>query len=518
MASGRGLLLLALPALPLPLLFLQPVSGQNEVARDISFQLAGSYLTPAGTRAHLVATALGPAEFGQFKLGGDHGGSPLRGFADTAVRYNKFGHGEHDTGAPGRCPGEPAGTQCGWTIGCPILAGHSQPISCLAPSPDHGCLPPTGKGIPQCRWGNVTAAEKFCSDWPDCLGFHCSVEFQTSPSGCGDCPQPAGSWCKCREVVSCQARGTGTKLTGGGSGDQQDYAFVKAGNATGWLQLSALPPAMVVARAEGCHLKPGEPAPFKALCEAQQTRAACLLLNESCVWAAAPPPPPPPPAPTGARSFVFSLATGNLTFADTGETWQQAPHTVAPMPTCAELGCLKHDAGMRCTCDPDCGERGNCCKDYNEVCLPPTPGTQCTGGAMSANLPSEECDTWLAFFDSTHGTEWTNCKASRTDPCGCDMGVPWAACGGQGGGLCCKREAKAVGPGTTHVSEIYLGDSNLAGALPQSLKGFTKLKWINLACNALTGPVPPHMLDWSSFDTGRNGRCQLENHDDCGAR
>ena len=62
MASGRGLLplLVALPALPLPLLFLRPVSGQNEVARDISFQLAGSYLTPAGTRAHLVATAQGP--------------------------------------------------------------------------------------------------------------------------------------------------------------------------------------------------------------------------------------------------------------------------------------------------------------------------------------------------------------------------------------------------------------------------------------------------------------------------
>jgi hypothetical protein len=55
--------------------------------------------------------------------------------------------------------------------------------------------------------------------------------------------------------------------------------------------------------------------------------------------------------------------------------WQQAAHAVAPMPTCGELGCLQHDPGRRCTCDPDCGERGNCCADYNAICLPATPGT-----------------------------------------------------------------------------------------------------------------------------------------------
>jgi hypothetical protein len=516
--TGSETMALLMPLL-LALLFPGAAQGQNEVARDISFQLSGSYLTPAGARAHLVAHEQGSPAFGEFTLGGDLDGAPVHGFAATAVRYTKYGHGEHDTGAPGLCPGEPVGIQCGWTIGCPILAGHSQPISCLAPSPDHGCLPATGAaGIPQCRWGNVTAAQEHCGEWSDCLGFHCSVEFQTDPSGCGDCPQPAGSWCKCREIVSCQARGNGTKLTGGGSGDRQDYAYVKAGNATGWLNLSPVLPTLVAraSQSEGCHLKPGAPSPYKALCEAQQTRAACLVLNESCVWTAAPPPPPPPPAPAGARNFVFSLASGNLTFTDTGETWQQAPHAVAPMPTCAELGCLKHDPGRRCTCDPDCGERGNCCKDYNAVCLPPTPNTQCTGGAMSANLPVEECDAWLALFDATGGTEWTHCSASRTDPCGCDMGVPWAACGGQGGGLCCKRSAEPAGPGTTHVSELYLGDSNLSGRLPQSLMGLRQLRVINLACNALTGLVPPHMLDWSSFDSGRNGRCQLENHGDCG--
>eukprot|EP01052_Picozoa_sp_SAG31_P030569 SAG31_NODE_3147_length_4620_cov_1.523114_2_plen_437_part_00 len=337
---------LLLPLNALTLLFLLgPTHGQNEVAKDISFQLSGTYVTPSGAHAHLVARAQGLPALGEFTVDGDNDGAPIHdGFATTHVRYTKYGHGEHDTGAPGLCPGEPTGTECGWTIGCPILAGHSQPISCLAPSPNHGCLPGTGKGVPQCRWGNATAAEKYCSEWPDCLGFHCLVEFQTEPSGCGDCPQPAGSWCKCREIVSCQARGNGTKLIGGGSGDQQDYAYVKAGNATGWLQLSPLLSATVAARAsesEGCHLKAGEPAPYKALCKAQQTRAACLVLNESCVWTAAPAPPPPPPAPASARNFVFSMASGNLTYTDT--SWVASstiPGGAAPATPTAARGAI----------------------------------------------------------------------------------------------------------------------------------------------------------------------------------
>ena len=194
----------------------------------------------------------------------------------------------------------------------------------------------------------------------------------------------------------------------------------------------------------------------------------------------------------------------------------QAPHAVAPMPTCAELGCLHATPGKRCTCDPSCGERGNCCADYKAVCLPPTPGTKCTGGAMSANLPVEECETLQDFYDATGGPNWKHCaKTFRTDPCGCDMGVPWAACGGNGGGLCCKRSAVPAGPGATHVSEIYLGDTHLTGSLPPSLTGLSELSVINLACNKLRGLVPAHFLDWPRFDTGRNGRCQLENQDSC---
>jgi hypothetical protein len=72
------------------------------------------------------------------------------------------------------------------------------------------------------------------------------------------------------------------------------------------------------------------------------------------------------------------------------------------MPTCAELGCLLSEPGKRCACDPGCGERGNCCADYNAVCLPPTPGTPCTGGPKSANLPVQECEALQAFCECNH--------------------------------------------------------------------------------------------------------------------
>jgi hypothetical protein len=131
-----------MPVVPLALLLLlllysREAQAQNEVAKDISFQLSGSYTTPSGIHARLVARAQGLPQSGQFTLGGDLAGAQLHGFATTAVHYTKYGHGEHDTGSPGRCPGEPSGIECGWTIGCPILAGHQYPISCLAPSPGH---------------------------------------------------------------------------------------------------------------------------------------------------------------------------------------------------------------------------------------------------------------------------------------------------------------------------------------------------------------------------------------------
>ena len=41
----------------------------------------------------------------------------------------------------------------------------------------------------------------------------------------------------------------------------------------------------------------------------------------------------------------------------------------------------------------------------------------CTGA--SVNLSATQCDGWVALFDATNGTGWSECSAYRLDPCGC---------------------------------------------------------------------------------------------------
>jgi hypothetical protein len=157
---------------------------------------------------------------------------------------------------------------------------------------------------PQCEWRNVSTAEQHCSKWNECEGFNCVKGFVTNPGGCGDCDS---SWCTCTLILKCYTRGNGTTVSGGDSGDTQDYAYAKAGSASGWLTFPALaavatdPPGT----SAGCYLKPGAPKQYKALCEAQQTAAACNNLNEPCAWSDGP--APPPPASASRRSVVLVL-------------------------------------------------------------------------------------------------------------------------------------------------------------------------------------------------------------------
>lgn len=166
---------------------------------------------------------------------------------------------------------------------------------------------------------------------------------------------------------------------------------------------------------------------------------------------------------------------------------------------------MVHDPGKRCNCDVECGDRGDCCSDYNAVCLPPTPGTTCSGGAHSANLPLAECQAMQGLFDATGGPGWTNCATTfRADPCGCS-----AAKAGGGGVTCKTSKGTGAAPGSTHVTDIYLGTSGLSGSLPSSLRELGQLQWLQLACNRISGAIPPNMLDWDSFGTGRDDRCEL---------
>jgi hypothetical protein len=82
----------------------------------------------------------------------------------------------------------------------------------------------------------------------------------------------------------------------------------------------------------------------------------------------------------------------------------------------------------------------------------------------------------------------------------------------------CKKEGAVL-----HVTELYLGTSNLTGSLSSavSLKALTRLEWLNLACNSLTGTVSADFLNWDQFrggDDDRTDTCQIEDPDECQAQ
>ncbi len=64
--------------------------------------------------------------------------------------------------------------------------------------------------------------------------------------------------------------------------------------------------------------------------------------------------------------------------------------------------------------------------NLDDTTVPAAVATSCTG--ISANLPVDQCNAWIALYDKTAGDGWTvidpnecpECK--RTDPCGgcCD--------------------------------------------------------------------------------------------------
>jgi hypothetical protein len=89
----------------------------------------------------------------------------------------------------------------------------------------------------------------------------------------------------------CLARGKGTKISGGSSGDFVEMAYYKTGIATGSMSF--------------------------------------------------------PDEKASKVGFAFEFEKGALTFKDTGETWQHNGVPVAPMPLCAQEGCTKRDPGKR---------------------------------------------------------------------------------------------------------------------------------------------------------------------------
>jgi hypothetical protein len=262
-------------------------------APDYGFPISGDYyVLPANTTAGGIPQLLANTKLslaitgdslpGMFNIKGKWE-SNRPGFSGSGSNSGlKWAHFGGVYGHPGSavCPGEPAGTECGYEIGCPIPPGHQWPVSCLVPSASHGCnLPPanaTAGGIPQCQWPDVATAQKYCGEWVECLGLMCTYTKPFGGTGGG---------------TVCLARGNGTKISGGTSGDIVEFAYYKTGNATGSMSFPDGKPSKV--------------------------------------------------------EFVFEFEKGTLTFKDTGEIWQHNPNPVAPMPLCAKEGCTKYDPGKR---------------------------------------------------------------------------------------------------------------------------------------------------------------------------
>lgn len=272
------------------------------------FAITGSWEGPSSSRAAFTGTA-----------------------QNSGVKWKVLGGVSTGT----NCPTMPLGDVCGWTIGCPILAGHQFPSYCLAPNEHFKCGTTRSlqTGIPQCSWSTVEMAQAQCGQWDECFGFTCAKSTTHDPPGCG-CSE---SFCKCTPVFSCAARGNGTHVSGGESGDTVDYAYTKIGTASGTMHFSDGPPnAIANATASG----PGAGFPF-----------------------------------------TFDFATGKLAWTASGSgsaqaAWQHVSNYVAPMPKCVDIGCAKFDPGKRCNCDTGCFLRQDCCADYNAICLPPTVRSQ----------------------------------------------------------------------------------------------------------------------------------------------
>ena len=104
----------------------------------------------------------------------------------------------------------------------------------------------------------------------------------------------------------------------------------------------------------------------------------------------------------------------------------------------------------------------------------------CAGA--SVNLSATQCDGWIALFDATTGTGWSECSADRLDPCSCgedadDDGTPRVQCSGD------------VNRPITHVD---LSNMGLRGTIPRAIANLTAVEYLNVGANpGLNSTIPP---------------------------
>jgi Leucine-rich repeat (LRR) protein len=102
-----------------------------------------------------------------------------------------------------------------------------------------------------------------------------------------------------------------------------------------------------------------------------------------------------------------------------------------------------------------------------------------TDCAAVTGIPSTECETLVALYNSMNGDNWEdNSKwLENNRPCS------WERVTCSGG----------------HVSRINLGNNRLTGTIPTELGNLSKLTYLNLSYNSLTGPIPTELGNLSEL-------------------
>jgi hypothetical protein len=113
-------------------------------------------------------------------------------------------------------------------------------------------------------------------------------------------------------------------------------------------------------------------------------------------------------------------------------------------------------------------------------------GDACNGA--SAGLAPSECSAWASFFDSTNGTQWTNCYDSRLDPCGCIYDPDTYT-----RGIHCSADG-------IHITYMDLFHNNLCGVIPEAISALTGLTLLVLHVNQLTGSIPQGLSALTSLN------------------
>jgi Leucine-rich repeat (LRR) protein len=135
----------------------------------------------------------------------------------------------------------------------------------------------------------------------------------------------------------------------------------------------------------------------------------------------------------------------------------------------------------------------SCLVRVSDAAYPGVFDTSDAAFSIVSPIPSGERGALIALYNATNGNGWTNNSGWKTPPLDADgFGLP----GSEGTWF-----GVTVGGGTPAVTQIYLANNGLSGALPAELGGLTNLQSLNLDNNQISGPLPSELGGLSNLQS-----------------